>query len=307
MCNHWKNITIFTYHSAKLNKMKPQLLKITPPPNSSFNFFNQDAPYFATPWHYHPEYEIVLVLESTGKRFVGSNISSFKPGDLCLIGAYLPHYYRNDEMYYAKDSSKRARSLVIHFLEHFMGGNFFDLPECQGLKNLLDRSKLGLSFGPKTVKKVARKIQNLQYAMGVKRLLGLVDVLTLLTESEDAQELSTSTMSLQNEVDSARINHVLSYIVQHYQNEILLGDVAKLINMSESAFSRYFKKRTRRTFSHFLCEIRIEHACKMLLQDKMSISAIALESGFNNLSNFNRQFKLIKNTTPLKYRNSFNH
>ena len=286
--------------------MKPQLLKITPPPNSSFNFFAQDAAFFATPWHYHPEYEIVLVLESTGKKFVGSNISNFKPGDLCMMGAYLPHYYRNDEQYYAKDASIRARSLVIHFLEDFMGGNFFDLPECQAIKNLLERSKLGLNFGPETVKKVATKIKGLQFLTGINRLLELISVLAILSDSEDMQELTTNSMSLQNEVDSARINGVLSFIVQNYQQEIHLSEVAKLANMSESAFSRYFKKRTRRTFSQFIAEIRIEHACKLLVQDKMSISAVALESGFNNLSNFNRQFKLLKKTTPLAYRSTFN-
>lgn len=286
--------------------MKPQLLKITPPPNSSFNFFAQDAAFFGTPWHYHPEYEIVLVLESTGKKFVGSNISNFRPGDLCMIGAYLPHYYRNDEQFYAKDSNVRARSLVIHFLEDFMGGNFFDLPECQAIKNLLERSKRGLNFGPQTLKKVAAKIEGLQYITGINRLLELIAVLAILSESEDAQELTTNSMSLQNEVDSARINGVLSFIVQNYQQEIHLSEVAKLANMSESAFSRYFKKRTRRTFSQFIAEIRIEHACKLLVQDKMSISAVALESGFNNLSNFNRQFKLLKKTTPLAYRSTFN-
>lgn len=286
--------------------MKPQLLKITPPPNSSFNFFAQDAAFFATPWHYHPEYELVLVLESTGKKFVGSNISNFKPGDLCMIGAYLPHYYRNDEQFYAKDSNVRARSLVIHFLEDFMGGNFFEMPECQAIKNLLERSKLGLNFGPETVEKVAAKIKGLEHLTGINRLLELIAVLAILSESEDIQELTTNSMSLQNEVDSARINGVLSYIVQNYQQEIQLSDVARLANMSESAFSRYFKKRTRRTFSQFITEIRIEHACKLLVQDKMSISAISLESGFNNLSNFNRQFKLLKKTTPLAYRSTFN-
>ncbi|AEE53698.1 helix-turn-helix domain-containing protein [Haliscomenobacter hydrossis] len=285
--------------------MKPQLLKITPPPDSSFNLFVQDAPYFAAPWHYHPDYEIVLVMESTGKRFVGSNISNFKPGDLCMIGAYLPHYYRNEEMYYAKNSSRRAKSLVIHFLEDFMGGNFFGLPECQSLKSLLERSKLGLNFGPNAMKEVAPKIVALQHQDGLKRIMELIAILRILSESEDVQELSASTMSLQHEVDSARINGVLSYIIQNYQEEIHLGDMARLANMSESAFSRYFKKRTRRTFSQFITEIRIEHACKLLVQDKMSISAISVDSGFNNLSNFNRQFKMVKQTTPLAYRSSF--
>jgi AraC-like DNA-binding protein len=285
--------------------MKPQLLKITPPPNASFNFFVQDTPYFSTPWHYHPEYEIVLVLESTGKKFVGINISSFKPGDLCMIGAYLPHYYRNEDVYYAKETALRAKSLVIHFLEDFMGSKFFELPECQNLKNLLDRSKRGLNFGSKTLKKVAPKIEGMKELSGVYRLMELISILNILSEAEDIKELNTNPMSLQNEVDSARINDVLSYIVQNYQQEIHLGEVAKLANMSESAFSRYFKKRTRLTFSQFVTEIRIEHACKLLVQDKMSISAISVESGFNNLSNFNRQFKLVKHTTPLAYRSSF--
>ncbi len=285
--------------------MKAQFLKITPPPDSSFNLFAQNAPYFAAPWHYHPEYEIVLVLESTGKRFVGSNISIFKPGDLCMIGAYLPHYYRNEEKYYAKDDSLRARSMVIHFLEDFMGSKFLELPECSSIKNLLEKSKRGLNFGRKTLNKVAPKIEGLQHLMGINRLMELIQILTILSESEDVQELSNSTMSLQNEVDSARINGVLSYIIQNYQEEINLGDMARLANMSESAFSRYFKKRTRRTFSQFITEIRIEHACKLLVQDKMSISAISVESGFNNLSNFNRQFKMVKQTTPLAYRSSF--
>ena len=285
--------------------MKAQFLKITPPPDSSFNLFAQNAPYFAAPWHYHPEYEIVLVLESTGKRFVGSNISIFKPGDLCMIGAYLPHYYRNEERYYAKNDSLRARSMVIHFLEDFMGSKFLELPECSSLKNLLEKSKRGLNFGRKTLNKVAPKIEGLQQLTGINRLMELIQILTILSESEDVQELSNSTMSLQNEVDSARINGVLSYIIQNYQEEMHLGDMARLANMSESAFSRYFKKRTRRTFSQFITEIRIEHACKLLVQDKMSISAISVESGFNNLSNFNRQFKMVKQTTPLAYRSSF--
>ena len=285
--------------------MKPQLLKISTQPDYSFNLFVQDCPYFGTPWHYHPEFEIVLVEESIGKRFVGSNISEFEPGNLCMIGAYLPHYYKNDEKYYNKNSSLRAKSFVVHFLEDFLGEKFLDLPECQTLKSLLERSKAGLNFGPKTVKKVGLKIKNLNNLTGINRLMELITILTLMSESEDVEELTTNPIYLQNDLDSNRISGVFSFVMQNYQREIDLTQVAKLANMSESAFSRYFKKRTRRTFSHFVTEIRLEHACKLLVQDKMSISGISEESGFNNLSNFNRQFKLIKGTTPLAYRNSY--
>ena len=194
---------------------------------------------------------------------------------------------------------------MIHFLEDFLGDKFLEIPESQGIKVLLERSKRGLNFGAKTMKKVAPKIKNLQNLVGINRLMELMSILTILSESEDMQELTTNPMYLQNEVDSDRINGVFAYVMQHYQQEIQLADIAKRANMSESAFSRYFKKRTRRTFSNFITEVRLEHACKLLLEDKMSISAIAMESGFNNLSNFNRQFKIVKNTTPLAYRNSF--
>ncbi len=285
--------------------MKPQLLKISTQPDYSFNLFVQDCPYFGTPWHYHPEFEIVLVEESIGKRFVGSNISEFEPGNLCMIGAYLPHYYKNDDKYYDKSSSLRAKSFVVHFLEDFLGDKFLDLPECLILKSLLERSKAGLNFGEKTVKKVGSKIKNLNNLTGINRLMELITILTIMSESEDVEELTTNPIYLQNDLDSNRISGVFSFVMQNYQQEIDLTQVAKLANMSESAFSRYFKKRTRRTFSHFVTEIRLEHACKLLVQDKMSISGISEESGFNNLSNFNRQFKLIKGTTPLAYRNSY--
>jgi AraC-like DNA-binding protein len=285
--------------------MKPQLLKISNPADYSFNLFVQDAPYFSTPWHYHPEYEIVLVLESTGKRFVGSSITDFKEGDLCMIGSYLPHYYRNEEEFYTKDYKFKAKSLVIHFLEDFMGDKFLQLPESQAIKALLERSKRGLSFGEKTVAKVTPKFKNLPHLTGMERLLEMVSILKILSESEDKQDLTTNPISLRNEVDSARMNKVFEFVMLKYQEEIQLKDVADLANMSESAFSRYFKKRTRRTFTQFLAEIRIEHACKLLMVDKLSVAEISYESGFNNLSNFNRQFKAIKKITPLTYRTKF--
>ncbi len=285
--------------------MKPQLLKISNPADYSFNLFVQECPFFPTPWHYHPEYEIVLILESTGKKFIGSSITDYGPGDLCMIGSYLPHYYRNDDEFYDKNSGLKARSLVIHFLEDFLGEKFLEIPESQAIKALLERSKRGLTFGEKTVKKVESKFKNLPNLTGMSRLLEMISILTILSESEDKQDLTTNPISLRNEVDSARMNKVFEHVMQKYQEEIQLSDVAELANMSESAFSRYFKKRTRRTFSQFLAEIRIEHACKLLMADKMSVAEISFESGFNNLSNFNRQFKAIKKITPLTYRTKF--
>jgi AraC-like DNA-binding protein len=285
--------------------MKPQLLKISNPADCSFNLFVQECTYFSTPWHYHPEYELVLILESTGKRFVGSSITDFKPGNLCMIGSYLPHYYRNDEEFLIKNSTLKARSIVIHFLEDFLGEKFLQIPESQGIRNLLERSKRGLHFGEQTVEKITPLFKKLPHLTGMNRLMELMEILTILSESEDKTDLTTNPILIRNEVDSDRVNKVFEYVMQKYQEEIQLKEIAELANMSESAFSRYFKKRTRRTFSQFLTEIRIEHACKLLIFDKMSVADIAVASGFNNLSNFNRQFKAVKKLTPMAYRTRF--
>lgn len=285
--------------------MKPQLLKISNPSDYSFNLFNQDCPYFPTPWHYHPEYEIVLILEGDGKKFIGSSITDFQSADLCMIGSYLPHYYKNSPEYYQGDPSMRAKSIVIHFLEEFMGDKFWELPETQTIKVLLERSKRGLQFGEDTIAKVAPKMKNLIELQGMSRLTEMLSILTIFSEAKDITFLTSNPISLKNEVDSARMNKVMEFVMQRYQEEITLEQVADLASMSESAFSRYFKKRTRRTFSQFLSEIRIEHACKLLIEDKMSVAEISFESGFNNLSNFNRQFKNLKKTTPLAFRMKF--
>ncbi len=289
----------------QIYKMKPQLLKISNPADCSFNLFVQECTYFSTPWHYHPEYELVLILESTGKRFVGSSITDFKPGNLCMIGSYLPHYYRNDEEFLIKNSTLKARSIVIHFLEDFLGEKFLQIPESQGIRNLLERSKRGLHFGEQTVEKITPLFKKLPHLTGMNRLMELMEILTILSESEDKTDLTTNPILIRNEVDSDRVNKVFEYVMQKYQEEIQLKEIAELANMSESAFSRYFKKRTRRTFSQFLTEIRIEHACKLLIFDKMSVADIAVASGFNNLSNFNRQFKAVKKLTPMAYRTRF--
>jgi AraC-like DNA-binding protein len=285
--------------------VKPQLLKISNPSDYSFNLFEQDCPYFATPWHYHPEVEIVYVQESVGEKYIGSSITDFKPGDLAIIGSYVPHYYKNRPAYYAEGSELKARSLVIHFREDFLGENFFLLPENQTVKRVLENAKRGLQFGEKTSKAIKGDLEALVSKTGMERLIGLLAILNKLGNTEDFEFLTSDPIQLNNHLDSDRIKKVFEHVMQNFKEDIMLADVAELANMSESAFSRYFKKRTRKTFSTFLTEIRIEHACKLLQKDKLSISEVSYESGFNNLSNFNRQFKTLKNTTPLNYRSRF--
>lgn len=281
--------------------LKPHLLKISHPSEQSFNLLNQECPYFATPWHYHPEYEIVLILESEGKKFIGSGISDFKPGDLTLIGSLLPHYYKNEPIYY-ESNDYNAHSIVIHFLEGFLSEHFWQLPETKNIKNLLERSKRGIQFGEKTVNKIKPLMQQLLEKNEMPRLLSLLEILHIMSNAEDCVYLTTSPIQLRNMSDTDRMKRVFGFVMDNFREEIKLEKVAQLAHMSDSAFSRYFKQRTRRTFSQFILEIRIDNACKLLQESNLSIAEISFESGFNNLSNFNRQFKSIKKITPLAYR-----
>ncbi len=285
--------------------MKPQLLKISNPANTSFNLLYVNNSFFPTPWHYHPELELVYMRESTGKKYIGSSITNFGPGDLCLIGSFLPHYYKNDDEYLVPNNNLSAKSTVIHFNPDFLGDPFLEAPECYSIKLLLERSKRGIQFSLESAEKVRERLGSLKELIGMKRLLMFLEILDELAKSKDIEYLSTDAIQIRNEIDSNRITKVLEYVSENFQNPIMLDDVAQLAHMSESAFSRYFKKRTRKTFSSFLTDIRLEYACKLLQNDKMSISQIAFDSGFYNLSNFNRQFKSIKKITPMNYRMSY--
>lgn len=285
--------------------MKPQLLKISNPSDTSFNLIKLNGPNFPTPWHYHPEIEIVFMLESTGKKYVGSSITDFKPGDLCMIGSGLPHYYKNDDEYLKPNSGLLARSMVVHFNFDFLGLSFWEKPESTGIRNLLERSKRGIQFCEETADLIYPKFVKLFELDAMPRLLLFLEVLDDLARSKNHEYLSNDPIQIRNEVDSDRIKKVLEHVSENFKNQIKLDDVAQLANMSESAFSRYFKKRTRKTFSNFLTDIRIEYACKLLQNDKLSISQIAFDSGFYNLSNFNRQFKSNKKITPLAYRMNY--
>ncbi|UBM57314.1 AraC family transcriptional regulator [Marinilongibacter aquaticus] len=285
--------------------MKPQLLKISYPHEYSFNLFELCCPYFPTPWHYHPEVEIVYIKDSKGERLVGSSITEFGPGDLCMKGAFVPHCYRNSSEYFDGREDLRAASLSLQFTEDFLGPGFMERPENFKLRKLILNAKRGILFKGDIREKVCHKMEMLAAKEGVERIIGILDILGVMSCWEDYTYLSSEPMILTNTQDSDRIQRVFEHVTEQFKQDIKLADVASLAHMSESAFSRYFKKRTQKTFSTFLTEVRIEHACKLLQKDQLSVSEVSYQSGFNNLSNFNRQFKAVKKTTPLNYRARF--
>jgi len=286
--------------------MNPILEKVSTFPSNSFALKEEILPHIKIGWHFHPEYELTLFTESSGKRFIGDHTDNFGPGDLLLIGPYLPHYMRNHEIYYKGDDSSRIRAIVVHFSKDFIGEKFFDIPETLTIKKLLQNSERGIHIYGKTQKKVAKMMEALLHLKGYSRLMSLIDILQTIATSEEKRLLSS--LGYRNTFaphDANRINAVFDYVLRTFETQIKLEDVAAIAHMSVSAFCKFFKSRTGKTFSHILNEIRIGHACKLFIEQGSSVSNVCYSCGYNSLSYFNRKFKAITKFSPLEYRNRF--
>jgi AraC-like DNA-binding protein len=287
--------------------MQPVLEHLPLNPEESFVVRKFEYPFYPTPWHFHPEFEIVLVTESTGKRFIGDSISDFGPGDMALLGPNLPHLYRNDPEYYqGKNSKLRARSVVVHFLENSLGTSFFLLPEAKLVRSLLVRSRQGLQIHGSTRLAIRDLLDQLFEQKGFQRVLTLLQMLQVMAQSEELSPISRAAISGKNEMESHRMNTVLEYVLKNFHRDISVQEVAQQVNLANNSFSRYFSQRTRKTFVSFVNEVRLEHSIRMLQENKLSVSQICFACGFNNLSNFNRQFRLTYNMSPLAYARQLN-
>jgi AraC-like DNA-binding protein len=264
-----------------------------------------DCSYFDKPWHFHKEFELVLINKSHGTRFIGNDVRPFKDGDLALIGSRIPHLYRNSEEYYKGKKNLRANSIFIHFTNDFLGPSFFDIPEMRAVKNLLAKSMMALEITGKSKLYVIKKMHEMQHQSTTVRLMSLLDILIYLSQSRYLKKILSTEFSMGNVKDTERINKVFEYVMKNYMNLIYIKNVAAELNMSVPSFSRYFKFHTRKTFSNFVTEIRIGNACKLLQENNHSIAEICYLSGFENLSNFNRHFKNQTGLIPKVYQQRF--
>lgn len=285
--------------------MKPVLEHLPKENEESFVVKYFDYSSYPTPWHYHPEYELVLVTESTGKRFIGDNITNFAPGNLAFIGPNLPHTYQNDEVYLKAKSKLRAKSIVVHFSEESLGKDFFSLPESQPIKNLFNKSVKGIDVIGQTNTAISKKLHEIIHLSGLKRWFCLMEILVMLAESKELSSICKTSLIGNNEKESKRLSVVMNWILQEYEKEIRIAEAAAMCGMSENAFSRFFSQRTRKTFSGYITELRLHKACKLLKENELSVTSICYDCGFNNVSNFNRQFLKEYKMSPVKYRKLF--
>ncbi|GAB5518192.1 MAG: AraC family transcriptional regulator [Rhodothermales bacterium] len=289
--------------------MGPLLEKVTPNANHSFAFKEDVLPHITIGWHRHPEYELTLLAESHGHRVVGDHMAAFAPGDLLLIGPNLPHYMRNAAAYYQGDASLRCRALVVHFATDFLGRDFFERPELSGIERLLHASRRGLHITGSTCDMVSDRLEVFGKQQGFERLASLLQILHVLAEArlhtpEDITQLASlgylNTATSHHDPD--RIDQVYAHLFHHYTQPLRLAEVASQVGLSASAFCKFFKRRTGKTFTQVLNEIRIGHACRLLIESDTSVTDVSYQSGYTYPSYFSRQFKAITGYAPIAYR-----
>jgi len=276
------------------------------PGRSSVKAKIQEKLCFTYPWHFHSEYEIVYVLDGFGTRFVADNIEEFDSGDLVLLGSNLPHFWKTDASYHEKDQKKKIKYIVLQFPNEFFKEAISEYPEFHRIKDLLNRSGRGISFSKEFAEKMRKKVLRVARSKGFERPLLMLQLLHSMAKAQNFRLLAGQYYQMQtHNFTNDRLTKVMHYLNTTYLEKVELNDVAAVANMHPSAFCRYFKENSGKSLSEFINDMRIGYACRLLLEGKMTVSQICFESGFNNLSNFNRTFKRHTGHTPTAYFEEF--
>ncbi|MBK1878710.1 helix-turn-helix domain-containing protein [Pelagicoccus mobilis] len=263
--------------------------------NHSFICASNTADHLNCPYHWHPEYEITLVVSGRGHRVIGDHMRNFEPGDLVLLGPNLPHLYQGWRI-----SNEHSHTLYIQFSPEKLP--LFELPECRNISELLKRADRGLLFSAKRGVTIQSQMEAILETEGPKRLLLFVELLDTLANAKNAEPLaSIGYQSSLNATKTERLKRVLDYIEDNYSSPIEMNEVAELACLHPQSFSRFFRREMRKTFQNYLIELRLSHATRKLLDSDKAITEVAFEAGFSNLSNFNRLFKKHFGETPSAY------
>jgi AraC-like DNA-binding protein len=266
-----------------------------------FSCFDWSGKTFVCPYHVHPEIEINYIVSSSGRRLVGDHLDQFNPGDLVLLGSGLPHMYTHRAP--ANAPEKWAHSLYIQFLPDCLGAGFFDLPGMAQLRDLLSRAGRGLLFPRMTTSRALPVLQAVLRSGGPLRVSLLLKLLDILAQSSGARPMASAQFCAPRQLrTSRRLDAATAYINRHMFNEVSLTAIARHMKMSPQGFSRFFHASMGRTFTAYVSELRIGAASQMLLESDRTIAAVCFAKGFNNLSNFNRQFRAVKGMSPREFR-----
>jgi AraC-like DNA-binding protein len=259
-------------------------------------------PYLDDKFHYHNTYEICYILKCSGKRIIGDSIEYFTDGDLTLLAPNVPHIsYSNTNP--DTEDEKQVHAFVVYFNPDWLTETHLNSPELLKIRELFEHMKRGLKIGGETKKKIVKSIFKLKTSTGLEGIITLLDILVIISKSNDYEFLaSEGYFEVKSQREEKRIDEVYEYVNNNFKEKIMLDEIASIANLTPTAFCKYFKNRTNKTFSNFVNEIRVSYACKLLCKEKLNISQICFESGFNNLTSFNRNFKYFTKMMPSEYK-----
>ncbi|MDB5121168.1 MAG: AraC family transcriptional regulator [Sphingobacteriales bacterium] len=286
--------------------MKATLKKVTPNPEQSFSIRKDIGQNMLNDWHYHPECELLYIKRSSGTCLIGDFIGHFQSGDTILFGSNLPHTFRHEYEYIEKRDETAGESVVILFMRETFGSAFLNLPEIKEIVKLLNIANLGLKLQGETRKLVAEIADKMLNVSPSKRLIYLLSALEIIATTKEYTILSSNGFTNGcNTSDGDRMKVIFDYTFNNYHNKITLEEVATLLKMAKHSFCRYFRSKTKKTYVQFLMEVRIGHACRLLVEEDLNVAEVSYSCGYNNISHLYHQFKAITSKKPLEYKNDY--
>lgn len=279
--------------------MKPILEHIPSTSGESLFFGHYEQTSFTFPWHYHPQWELTYIIKGTGSAYTGNSIRHFNSGELVLVAPNTPHCWKSN----TSDNNK-VKSVFVQWDNSFLGSDWLAQPEFSSIGSLFEQCRSGLAFSLPINSEIPNTMQGLRFKSPFKRVWHFTDLLYEISQLEK-REIGYGG-KLETDLDkSGRIKDILNYVNQYYGQPITSKEMASITKMTPVSFSKYFSQTFGKPFTRFLNEYRVSQACNMLVASHRSVDEIAFLSGYQNMSFFHRQFKLIVGKTPLQFRESY--
>ena len=261
-----------------------------------------DLPHFFQPFHYHKECQLTLIVSSSGYLYASDGCVTFEKGDIFLLGKNIPHVFRSDSGELDENISKPARAITIFFDHEQFSSLLGILPEAMKLSKLCNDSGFGIKASLESESSILDSMHNILNSEGVEQISEVLKVLSKLSRLSSLEFVSHRAVIIKDPLDGKKIDEVLEYIQDNHKKQIGLEDVAQKISMTPSAFCRFFKKKTNKTFTSYLIDIRVATACKLLTEGDFTVSETCYESGYNSTSNFHRHFRRVTGFSPNEYK-----
>jgi len=285
-----------------MREMDPICFKVPRLSEETVRVESWDLPYFYDSLHYHEECQLTYITEGQGVILVADQLEEFKVGDLLLIGKNTPHVFLSGKEYYEGNSSLHARAISIFFSKDTFHQVFTQIPETAKIEEFLDQARFGIRIKNQESRKIGEDLKQMVKLRQVPRVILFMKILDLISRNPNFEFISSSIPHVSGREDNVKLKKIFDYITNNFEKRITLEEVAGLINLTPTAFCRFFKLRTNKTFSQFLIEVRINQACKMLSNGNFNVTETFFSCGYNNSSNFHRHFRQHTGLTPSEYK-----